>query len=322
MKKIVYLVLALGSQGVLADLEKNQAAYDMMLSMMKSVSSDGLAEVASCLGVSQATLNDAMDRATQRCFDRHKHEPYKTFSENMDICVSAIDDDLGFAQADLNRCEIEEDKIQRELAEEENKAQHELDELDRQMATLTQQLDQLYYSDASDSEIAALERKLENIEKIYIEKGDMLYDTTANAENGTHHPEEMMKVLSQASERSLHLVTLPIYENSQVMMHMIDGEQTGIKHSLPAATFSSKDEAQKVLAYYRKKLPEFKYKNLGGGGHLLMESMPDNFDLVEHMNALMSTPHVFIRVFLDEGSVIGVPAGTKSTIQVIYREQG
>lgn len=311
MKKIAYLMMVLfGSQAAFADLEKNQVAYDMMLFMMKSAPDDGLAETASCLGVSEATVNNIVDRAMQKCFDQHKNEPHNVFTRNMDVCITpAIDKESGFSQAELDKCDPQEDKAQRELVE-----------LDIQIEMLSQQLDQLYSSGASDSEIEALQDQLRDLENQYMDWGDALYDDMAANMKSTDDVARIMQAASQAFEKSLHLVTLPIYEHSQVVIHMLDGQQTGIDGALPVATFFSKDESKKILAYYRKKLPRFKYRNLGGGEHLLMESIPDNFDLAADMQTFMSTPHIFIRV-LEGESTIGIPAATKSSIQVVYRER-
>jgi len=132
---------------------------------------------------------------------------------------------------------------------------------------------------------------------------------------------ETMQSVSKASEKTLHLITLPIYQNSQVMMHAIDGVNfAGVDGSLPAATFASVDSAEQILAFYKKQLPAYKYKRLEDGAHILMETMPADFDLLTHSNMYMTTPHVLIRSMQDPVAA-GAPEGTQSSFELAYKER-
>ena len=122
--------------------------------------------------------------------------------------------------------------------------------------------------------------------------------------------QDTMAMVSQASEKTLHLITLPIYPNSKVAVHALEGAELGGVKTLPAATFSSSDSAQKIFEYYKKQLPKYKTKSINGR-YILMENMPDTFDLDRDYLTISKIPHVLIT---PPGQ--GVPS---TLIQIAYK---
>lgn len=111
--------------------------------------------------------------------------------------------------------------------------------------------------------------------------------------------ETAMDAMRRSSEKTQNQITLPIYPNSKVMMHMTAGilmpSLEGKVQALPAATFESDDSPETVLAFYRKKLADYEVKKLVQGEILLMPSFPENFNLMKDYQAYMTTEHVMIR---------------------------
>ncbi len=108
-----------------------------------------------------------------------------------------------------------------------------------------------------------------------------------------------MDPMSRSSEGTLDLITLPIYPQSKVMMHMTTGivmpTLEGKVQALPAATFESEDDPDKVLAFYQTTLPDYEVKKLIQGEILLMPTFPENFNLLEDYHFYMTNEHVMIR---------------------------
>ena len=327
MKKFVlFISVALALPALASDdsaaVEKNRAMYSMMLSLAKNSASDEISAAAQCLGVSRAELDAILERAMTGCFEQHKNKAFTAFSTQMEACVGpAVRRESGFSQKQLEDCRSEEDKAEEEIAQ-----------IEAQMEALSQQLDALYQSDKSDEQSAAMKAQLQALDSRRRQLEEVLdgpldgemaaqQDAAAFMQAARQQMHAAMRQLSEASAQTLHLITLPIYQNSQVIVHMIDGSQmqagAGV---LPSASFASADAADDILAFYRQKLPGFYYKNLGNGQHILMESMPDDFDLSTHQQLYMRTPHVLIRS-LDDASMAGAPAGTQSKFEVSYRER-
>jgi hypothetical protein len=116
---------------------------------------------------------------------------------------------------------------------------------------------------------------------------------------GQDEMESAMDAMRRSSEKTINLITLPIYPQSNVVMHMTTGiimpTLKGKVQALPAATFESEDAPEKVLAFYSKKLADYEVKKLVQGEILLMPSFPENFNLIEDYHAYMTTEHVMIR---------------------------
>ena len=321
MNKYVVLLSVFVCAIAQANVEENQAMFDMMLSMMKNSPADGRVEAAACLGVSEAKLESMAEHAMKTCFEQHKTKTPEDFMDSMDACFEpTMEKQSGLSKAQFDRCESKEDKALEKLAH-----------IEDQIDALYDQLDELLYdTEGNHNQIEMLENQLDalNKERRAVEDsldrgmGESAF-TPDSMEASMEQMEEVMQWVSEASEQSLHLITLPVYENSQVMMHMADSSQmemAGVTNALPSATFASKDPAEKILAFYRKKLPDFKYKHLGNGEHILMETMPDDFNILKDMDLYLSTPHVLIRP-MDGKAALGAPADAQSSIEVSYRQK-
>lgn len=137
-------------------------------------------------------------------------------------------------------------------------------------------------------------------------------DNTTDAEEEA----EMRKLISAASEKTLHLITLPIYPGSKVMMHTLDGMEMGGVSTLPAATFSSSDSVKTIVAYYKKQLPNYKLFEDDTGSVYLMKVLPKDFDVLKHWEEYATTPHVTISPI--SGDSQAAP-GAKSMIELAYK---
>lgn len=129
---------------------------------------------------------------------------------------------------------------------------------------------------------------------------------SASSEPPSMDTEQAMAMMGQALQ--VHAaavgtegVTLPLYKNATVMSHFAHGEMEPMfddVEQLPALMMSSSDSAEKIAEYYREKLKGFKEYKIENGV-LFMEKGPKNFDMLQHMRAYVSTPHVAI--FNDAG---------------------
>lgn len=309
MKKMILLVGLCASASTMGNTEKNQAMFDMMMAMAKNSQDADTAAAAKCLGTTEAKMQAIFERAMTSCFNRYKHEAFDAFTTHMEACVEpAIEKESGFSRDKIASCHSEEDKIEDEYAN-----------IEAQMDQLNEQLDKLYSSDASSADIEVLTEQLNQLEAQAAALDNAMPPNSIAGQ--TEELAKSLEMLAQASTQSLHLITLPIYENSKVMMHMIDGgNMMGMNKALPAATFSSTDEANKIIAFYRKSLPTFTYKDLGNGEHIFMEKMPQDFHILRNVSEYMSTPHVMIRGIVGQPPM-GVTAGAKSMIEIAYREK-
>ena len=130
--------------------------------------------------------------------------------------------------------------------------------------------------------------------------------------------EEALGMISEASENTLLLITLPVYENSQVLMHSIDGmEMGGDNKTIPGATFASPDSLESILKFYQAELPNYKLLNMDGNEYLLMEEAPDNFDIIRDFKLYAQTPHVFIQHMKDTSPAF-IPDDSKALIEIAY----
>ena len=126
-------------------------------------------------------------------------------------------------------------------------------------------------------------------------------DTTASSDPSSMDQEQVMAMMAQglqahAAATGTDGVTLPLYKNATVLSHFANGEMAPMfkdTEQLPALVMSSPDSTDKIVSYYRKKLKGFKEYKIEGG-ILFMEEGPENFDIMKHMPAYVSTPHVAI----------------------------
>ncbi|TCS37101.1 hypothetical protein [Reinekea marinisedimentorum] len=131
--------------------------------------------------------------------------------------------------------------------------------------------------------------------------------------------EQAMAMMAKASEGTLAVISLPIYSNSQVIMHLVDGmEIREGQKALPGATFASPDSLDEILAFYQAELPEFKLFTMDNGDYLLIEGAPDDFDMMKNYNEYITMQHVYIQP-ITGGTVPFAPANSQSMIEIAYR---
>ena len=252
----------------------------MSVEMMKQ--SGELARGADCLGVPESRLEASTRNAMKHCFARFNLEQ----EEQLNACMQERSmRELKVSQAQFDRCADRDD----EPGE---------DALDRQITALMDQFGEDGPTEAQQQQLDALIQQ--------------------QMTRGMEQMEQFVQASQKASQGTLDQITLPVYRNSQVMMHLTQGmnEFAGNK-TLPAATFASQDTMDTIVAFYKKKLPNFGYKQLPSGDHIFMETMPKGFGILSHMDAYTQTPHVLIS---KAGSAPGTPKGTQTMIEIAYRK--
>lgn len=302
----------MGSQWANANEKTNKAMWDMAI----SASSKGIAEekdiniYSQCLGVSRDTLLNSFDTPDKRCFDTYKSVNPDDFLDKAFDCVSeSLLKSLGVSKEKLSRCSIEAEKDPSVKLELEANA-------------LEDKLDSLPDDDYAGRE--KLENQIDALRDKAFSMNRNSYDESASpAENYQTHLNsfaEQMQQIAEASKKTIHLITLPIYENSTVMMHAITGSTMGGHATLPAATFASPDGSDKILAYYKKELPSFSLFTQEDGQYLLMEQAPKGFNMYKDLSTYYSTPHILISPQMEtanNGMQIA-PSGTRTKIEIAY----
>lgn len=307
MKIISVFMAVFLSLPLLANEAQNRAMMDMMKAMAGQSAENP--QVAKCLGTSVSQMKQAFNRTMDACFNKLKNLPSEEFTDEISACMELeLPTSLGITSDRFQKCDEEESENESSFMTPEMKA------LQDKVDQLSTELDSLYERGASES---TLDQKINELEAV----AEQLNSLTAQAfEPGGAMQQEMMKqldILSQSSAGSLHLITLPIYPNAKVMMHMpVSGRLELDKEykTLPAATFTSADKPNKIAAFYEKQLKGFQKKDLAGGDILFMQDIPANFDLMTHMQAYVSQAHVLIKKA--EG---GMFAGAESFIEIAYQ---
>lgn len=80
--------------------------------------------------------------------------------------------------------------------------------------------------------------------------------------------------------------------------------------------FASLDSPEKILAYYRKSLPSFDFKDFGDGDIVFIHNRPEDPDPLD-FNTFYLTPHVSIMEI--EGDRPGLPSGVEALIEIFYK---
>lgn len=275
------------------------AAYadeeQMILNMMDAqLESGAYKSGAACLGVSEQKLADAAKKAMSACFKTNKDS-----EELLDKCVQghAIKS-LGVTAKKFEACrDAEEESDQGDFSE--------MTRLNAKLDKLWEKIGDREPTKAEEAEIAALSAQIDKA----MQEG--LKGARANMEKS-------LGMVEQASQGTEKDITLPIYKNSKIKIHSMSGTSLGGEKGLPAATFSSPDSPDKIIAFYKKALPKYAFKDLGEIGVIFMETMPANFDILKHNKEYMSVPHVYIRSLTDESSK---KQGIKSLIEIAYRKK-
>ena len=325
-----------------ASFAEQNPMIEMTIAMMKQ--NGQFDKMASCTGKPPAKLESGMREVLSLCMQ----EANLNDDEAMDSCMQKnVQAKLGITKAQIEACKSPEEQQEGAFHDKMAKLQEQLDKIAQEeerintKASLTAKDEARL--DALGQQYAELESQLFDLEESMqalsmsdnekamqelLNKGDALSKQDqaklkalqeAIVQESMAEMNEQMAMVAKASEGTLDSITLPVYSNSKVMVHIPQGMSIGgdgIK-ALPAATFSSTDSVEQIARYYQKKLPKFKMKKMDDGQVVLMEKMPADFDLLKHFNEYASTPHVTITPAPNQG--MGMPKGTKSTIEIAYR---
>jgi hypothetical protein len=307
MKKLTLIMAMMLSVSSLANEAQNRAMMDMMKAMAGQSADNPKA--ANCLGTTvpkmQKALNDTMDS----CFAKLKNLPSEEFTDEISACMELeLPAKLRISPERFQKC----DEQNRE--DEPDFMTPEMSVLQDKIDRLTAELDQLYERGASES---ALEKKMMELESASEQLNALMMQAFAPGGSMQLEMQKQLDIMSKSSEGSLHLITLPIYPGSKVMMHMPVGGKIELDKqytTLPAATFTSADKPETVAAFYQKNLKGFKNKTLDGGDIIFMRDLPADFGILTHMQLYVSQPHVMIKKA--EGGII---AGAESFIEISYQ---
>lgn len=307
MKKIILIMAGLLSLPVLAHEAQNRAMTDMMKTMAERSAENP--QVAECLGVSIAKMKQAFNQTIESCYAKLKKLPSEEFTDELSACLELeLPASLSITSERFQKCDEEEDQSESSFLTPEMKA------LQAKVDHLSSELDALYEQGASEK---VLEKKIAELESLAEQMNNLTVQAFAPGGSMHQEMEKHMELLAQASESTLHLITLPIYPQAKVMMHMpVSGRLELDKEyiTLPAATFTSTDDPGKVAKFYQKNLKGFQKKVLKDGEIVFMKDIPGNFELMTHMQDYVSQPHVLIKKA--EGAMM---VGAKSFIEIAYQ---
>ena len=341
MNKLALLLTALLSVPAAAEVP-SRAAIEMMVAMAQQ--SEEFSGTAACLGVSPEKYFDSYRRTVDLCYRDQQVRRAVDFASAFEDCVEpGMLQRLARTRAQAEACRSPEEKLMEQAGVLERQVQSLRSEYGLLNEKRTLSAAEMRQLESLDRRIAALEEQQYRLEDQlaeinrdeYQREMDAILAVSADAELSEAqrrrllvlaeakmdgHQQELvmtMRRLSEAGRASLQQITLPVYKNSQIMAHAMDMGLGDWGGQLPAATFVSSDTPEQVLAFYRQQLPDFHYKQLEGGEHILMETMPERFGILSHMQEYYSTPHVLIRA--DQGQPGLTPKDTRSFIEISYR---
>lgn len=129
-------------------------------------------------------------------------------------------------------------------------------------------------------------------------------DADAIQEQSRGKMEYALSMMQQASKGTEDLITLPIYEPSQIMIHLTDGAKFDGEKTLPTATFKTADAPDKIIAFYRQQLPGFKEVPLPPAfrATMLAEKIIPDARIMEYAKV----PHITVSAKKDGSTVIEV----------------
>lgn len=344
MKKNQWLI-AIGASLSLAGVAEasNQAMTEMAVSMMKQQGE--FSRIATCTGVSESKVENAARKVMDSCFSSVSMDDEHAMNQCMQAKMTKA---LGVSKAKMDSCKSEEERQEEafssNLAKLEAQRDALLDEesvlLEKERLTSKQQARLAQISEALaalDEEAGNMEWEMEKVSmsdserklaQLMENRGELSDAQIKEVEKlrkairleQMDDMQNTMEMMAKASENTLDVITLPIYPNSEVMMHMPMGSMgfgDGTIQTLPAASFASSDSVADVVAFYKKALAKFKQKNMETGQVVFMESMPDGFDLLNNFETYTQTPHVTVSE-LPSGAM-GASKGAKTMIEIAYR---
>ena len=271
-----------------ANASANSAMVDMWVENMKN--EGAFKHLSSCSGKPVGQLEKAFRKDASHCVDKFGVGNPQAMSE----CIQQQSmKSTGLTQAEMQTCEESHQAYQ---------------ESDDALSPIEQEMDALH------DQIGDREPTSAELAKLKALQAKMMSNSRANID-------QYLEAGKQQSKQTAHLISLPRYPDSQVMMHMHRPSEMSVEdetfHTLPAATLASAASFAKVVAFYQKKLPNFEMKKISDDNVVFMEKMPKNFDVLTHMKEFATTPHVAISSY--RGASAAVPNGTQTSIEIAYR---
>ncbi len=286
--------LVLGLLMVVSTTHLARASDPMIDAAMEMFRESGnLQQVGQCLDKEPSLVEQSVRAAMKKCL----FQPDQSEAAVNQCMESTLAQQLGVSKSILQGCEFEETDDHTEFS-------------DQYLNKYEQQLDELYQQIGDNEPTAQQQAKIDAL----IEQM-----TQHEMEQSEKELAQFQNFASAASANTMHLITLPIYENSEIIMHITEGGnmEWGDKviKTLPAATFSSSAPIEDIIAFYKTKLPNFKAKQVDEEMFLLMESMPEDFNLLKHIDKYSSTPNISI----SKRKATNSPKGTQAIIEIAYR---
>ncbi len=323
--------------------EPMDASINLIIETIKQ--NGELSELAQCIDQPEAKVEAVYRKSFKQCL---KADDLFTQAPNPKVqrCIeSMITSGLNVSKSKMESCEPKESKAESKLAALES----EMFALEAKIQSLNEKED---ISDAQQVALEQLEQKLETltlqqeellnqVERASMSPEELAMDNILSqvGENGptaeqqqeierlqqvlinksTQQMNNMLSLASAASQGTEDQITLPIYKNSQIIMHMTQGMGMGDSGmtTLPAATFAAFDSLDTVFKFYQSKLSNFQHKKLSENEIIFMEKIPFNFNVLTHMEAYMTTPHVLIRKA--NGGDGMAPENTQTLIEIAYK---
>ena len=248
-----------------------------------------LQAMAKCSGLSEKKLEDSIRSGIMACAQHIEN----------DAALDQCTEKEMMKRTGINRSTIAE--CDQSLSQD--------DEREAQLDAYDQEIESIYDAMGDNEPTPAQQQRLDELHQA------MMQENMKAVKNA-------IELSSAASQDTLDEITLPIYKNSTVMMHLQNpegffGKDKKTSHKiLPAATFQSPDSSDKILAYYKKALPDFEIATIDDGVIVLMEGMPKDFDLLQHFQELQSQPHILIT---PEKNNPTLKSETQSTIEIGYQ---
>lgn len=278
MKKLPFCLLLIASLNF--SFKSHADQLDMMIDMsIKQMKLDSnFSEMTQCLNVSESLFISAMTKTMRYCFE--KHGKGDSSEQAMDQCFQSK------SLKNLNISSVVYKKCQQQFSDDESSQNTETNEQN------------------SDPFEGMTEQQVR--QKIAEQQAQGMQQLEQMA--------DMIKGMSQGTEG---LISLPIYQPSEIASHYTSGmdKQNGNK-TLPVATFTTGSSVTQVVDFYKKALSDFEMDHAVGDVYTLMKKIPNNlmelsFDL-ENL-PLYSIPHIEIYSLKMNGK-------QQTTIVIVYKK--
>jgi len=276
---------------VASQAQAENPMVDMMMTMAKKTGS--LRPGAECLGINEQKFEDLVRASMEVCFEDVASMSDETKSQ--ECMARQMTKRSGKSREQFEACHDESER------------QGSGDDFDAALSQEAQALEDLY--DALGDEEPSKEQyaQIRALEKTV-------------AANRAREVKEMldvqMEMLQQLSKGTEDKITLPVYPQSRIVVHMTEQMQIAGNASLPAATFASDDSIERVVSYYKKALPGFSVQKLVGGEYIFMQDIPEGFDILNNIDLYTSKPHVMLIPVADR---LRDAMKASTTIEIAYQ---